>query len=344
MRRALLSSCLAPCLAFSLVAFAGTARANDTTAALEAGGLVFVPNEDVEMRSEDLFISEKEVRVSYVFHSTADKDTTVLVAFPMPDVMRLEQDVAVPNPGSANFLDFVTQVDGKPVDTKVEQRVTAFGLDRTQFLTDLKVPLNPLAADTLTALDALPEDKQKTLIELGLARRDDYDVGKGMEHHLAPLWTLRTTFYWLQTFPAQKDLKVEHRYKPSVGMSVGTILGSEVKGEPDFVKLIKEQREKYCVEPQLTAILQKAAREAEKRNLIAYSEAFIGYVLKTGANWNGPIRDFTLTIDKGATDNLVSFCGTGVKKIGPTTFQMKAKDFWPQSDLEILILKPYPKT
>lgn len=339
MRRALLSSCLA----FTLIALSGTARANDTTAALEAGGLIFVPNEDVEMRSEDLFISEKEVRVAYIFHSNAEKDTTVLVAFPMPDVRYLEQDVAVPNPGSPNFLDFATVVDGKPVETKVELRVTAFGLDRTSLLTDLKVPLNPLAPETLKALDALPEDKQQTLLELGLVRRDDYDVGKGMERHFAPLWTLRTTFYWMQTFPAKKDLKVEHRYKPSVGTSVGTILGSELKGEPDFVNLIKAQRDKYCVEPALMASLQKATREAQKQDRMAYSEAFIGYVLKTGANWQGPIRDFTLTIDKGAPDYLVSFCGTGVKKIGPTTFQMKAQDFWPQKDLEILILKPYPK-
>lgn len=338
MRRALLSSGFA-----FLLALSGAARANDTTAALEAGGLVFVPNDQVEMRSEDLFISEKEVRVSYVFHSNADKDTTVLVAFPMPDITQVEQDVAVPNPASPNFLDFVTTVDGKPVDTKVELRATAFGLDRTQLLTELNVPLNPLGPETQKALDALPQDKQQQLLELGLVRRDDYDVGKGMERHLAPLWTLRTTFYWMQTFPAQKDLKVEHRYKPSVGMSVGTILGSEIKGEPDFVNLIKAQREKYCVEPQLTAVLQKAAREAQKRDAMAYSEAFIGYVLKTGANWYGPIQDFTLTIDKGAPENLVSFCATGAKKIGPTTFQVKAKDFWPQSDLEILILKPYPK-
>jgi len=33
------------------------ARANDTTAALATGGLVFVQNPDVEMRAEDLFIS-----------------------------------------------------------------------------------------------------------------------------------------------------------------------------------------------------------------------------------------------------------------------------------------------
>ena len=63
-------------------------------------------------------------------------------------------------------------------------------------------------------------------------------------------------------------------------------------------------------------------------------------MLTTGANWGGPIKDFTLTIDKGAPENLVSFCGEGVKKIGPTTFEMKATDFYPEKDIHILLLKP----
>ena len=44
-------------------------------------------------------------------------------------------------------------------------------------------------------------------------------------------------------------------------------------------------------------------------------------------------------MDKGSTDNLVSFCGEGIKKIGPTTFEMVKTDFWPDRELEILILE-----
>ncbi len=53
------------------------------------------------------------------------------------------------------------------------------------------------------------------------------------------------------------------------------------------------------------------------------------------------IENFKLTIDKGSPDNLVSFCGKGVKKVGPTTFEMTARDFWPERDLDILILGPF---
>jgi hypothetical protein len=34
---------------------------------------------------------------------------------------------------------------------------------------------------------------------------------------IEPRWTLKTTYYWQQTFPAHQELVVDHRYLPSVG-------------------------------------------------------------------------------------------------------------------------------
>jgi Domain of unknown function (DUF4424) len=62
------------------------AHANDSTAELATGGLVFVHNDNVEMRSEDLTISAKEIHVRYRFFNKTDKAVTVLVAFPMPEI------------------------------------------------------------------------------------------------------------------------------------------------------------------------------------------------------------------------------------------------------------------
>ena len=66
----------------------------------------------------------------------------------------------------------------------------------------------------------------------------------------------------------------------------------------------------------------------------------MSYILTTANNWATPIRDFRLVVDKGSPDALVSFCGTGVKKIGPTQFEMRATDFAPERELEILIATP----
>ena len=54
-----------------------------------------------------------------------------------------------------------------------------------------------------------------------------------------------------------------------------------------------------------------------------WSPVTLSYTLKTGANWSGPIGDFRLVVDKGSPRNVVSFCGTAVKKISPTRFEMR---------------------
>jgi hypothetical protein len=48
--------------------------ANDTTAELATGGLIFTKSDGLEMISEDLFISMKEVRVKNRFFNHSDQD------------------------------------------------------------------------------------------------------------------------------------------------------------------------------------------------------------------------------------------------------------------------------
>ena len=74
-----------------------------------------------------------------------------------------------------------------------------------------------------------------------------------------------------------------------------------------------------------------------------YSEERIDYILRTGANWSGPIGQFHLTVDKGDAGSLVSFCGQGVKKTGDTKFEMTKTNFSPDGDLAVLILKKMGK-
>lgn len=70
-----------------------------------------------------------------------------------------------------------------------------------------------------------------------------------------------------------------------------------------------------------------------------YVEHWLDYVLKSGANWRGPIKDFRMVIDKGKPDNLISLCATGVKKISPTQFEIRKTNFEPKDDVEILIVE-----
>jgi uncharacterized protein DUF4424 len=328
-------------LACALGIAGSEARANDSTAELATGGLIFVQNDDVEMRAEDLFISSAEIRVRYRFFNHSAKDVTVLVAFPMPEIKIDGQDdnISVPTEEPVNILDFHTTVAGQPVKTEVEQRVFAAGIERTQYLRDLGIPLAPHLPTTNEALDRLPRAKWDELVKNGVAAIEEYDVGKGMEKHLAPRWALRTTFYWQQTFPANAETLIDHRYKPSVGASVGTSIGSTYSrpNDPDE----KTRAAKYCFDKDFLASAENA-RKAAKAESAPFSEERIEYILKTGANWSGPIREFRLVADKGAADSLISFCGEGVKKIAPTQFEMQKRDYTPDGNFSVLILKKIP--
>jgi hypothetical protein len=97
----------------------------------------------------------------------------------------------------------------------------------------------------------------------------------------------------------------------------------------------------YCVDQ---AFLSGVERMTKAGGDYAYlPETTIGYILKTGANWRSPIRNFRLVVDKGSPDALVSFCGTGVRKISPTQFEMRRTNWRPTQDLKVLILSPTPR-
>lgn len=330
MLRSLLTASLIAVLA------ATGARANDSSAELATGGLVFVRNDAIEMRAEDLFISAAEIRVTYRFFNRTDRDVTVQVAFPLPEIKveHMDENISLPTEDPVNIFGFTTRVNGRPVRTHVEQRVTAHGIDRTQMLRDLGVPLAPHLQSTNKALDKLPRRQWDALRKAGLAQIEEYDVGHGMTKHLSARWALNTTFYWQQTFPARAETVIEHRYRPSVGASVQTSIGSSY----DETEELDAYRRKYCIDDAFMTAVRQAPRAADN-NYPPFSEERIDYILSTGANWSGPIRDFRLVIDKGTPSNLVSFCGEGVKKIGPTQFEMRKTDYIPSGDFSVLFLK-----
>src|SRR5271163_3596607 len=91
-------------IALGALTLTDAALANDSTAELTTGGLVLAKSADIEMRSEELAISEKEISVRYRFFNHAASDQTATVAFPMPDIVweGPDMNIAVPDPESAN--------------------------------------------------------------------------------------------------------------------------------------------------------------------------------------------------------------------------------------------------
>ena len=97
----------------------------------------------------------------------------------------------------------------------------------------------------------------------------------------------------------------------------------------------------YCIDDDLIRTIERA-RATRHPPYPPFSERSIAYVLSTGANWAAPIGDFHLTIDKGEPNNFVSFCADGVKKTGPTRFEVRHANFRPSRDLKIVIFVPNP--
>ncbi|MBS1183907.1 MAG: hypothetical protein H6Q99_3787 [Proteobacteria bacterium] len=313
-------------------------HANDTMAELAAGGLTFVTTQDVLMQSEDLYISPKEVRVDYVFHNGGDSDQTSVVAFPMPDIEGSgDFMVSVPNPDSDNFLNFSVTVDDQPVTPDIDRHAFAVDVDVTRELSEHGIPLLPFGEATGQALAGLPKDLLADWTERGIVIPMEYDDGGGWKTDYVPVWKLKTTYWWRTTFPAGRDLKVAHRYTPSVGATAGlSFIGSE---EAPFTgEQFEREKKRFCFDSAFTKTVAKRldAAKAEDADL---QESWISYVLTTGANWGGTIGLFHLTVDKEDPDTLVSFCGDGVRKTGPTTFELTATDFYPERNIDIALVR-----
>ena len=130
---------------------------------------------------------------------------------------------------------------------------------------------------------------------------------------------------------------VEHRYHPSVGISFDTVLRKGLRQNKALATEIARYRREYCIGDDFLAALDKLAGDAE-HNATKLQERRISYVLKTGANWAGPIKDFRLIVDKQRADRLVSFCASQMRAISPTLVEVAATDFTPERDLKILIV------
>src|SRR6516162_5888069 len=77
--------------------------ANDSSAELSVGGLVFSRSDDVSLESEILKISPKLVSVRYQFFNRTIQPVTLTVAFPLPDVDLSEGEMlSLPDNDSTN--------------------------------------------------------------------------------------------------------------------------------------------------------------------------------------------------------------------------------------------------
>jgi hypothetical protein len=128
-------------------------------------------------------------------------------------------------------------------------------------------------------------------------------------------------FHWQQIFPAGKVVSIKHVYHP--------IGGFNLPGEEFWDDFAKE----YCIDAKS---LESAKKSAKGR---AGGASQVHYILKTGANWAGPIAKFRLTIRKEPPYQMVFLCADGVRRQDSQTFVVEKTNFVPRSDLKIIFLR-----
>lgn len=305
------------------------AKANDSEAGLGVGGLTLKESKSISLDYEDLYISADEVRITYRFTNHGKKAVDTLIAFPLP-IIDLEENENLYGL-DWDQLDFATTVDGKAVALNVVDVALIDGRNVTALLK--KHGWEP-------GLGSDPEDHR--VFDMLTKKQIDVGVKDGLLERngdsVSPMWVSQRHITRKQRFPAGKTVVVSHRYKPIIGGSIGGGLLKQYRDGADGTA--KHYAETYCTDDAFLAGFDRRMEVTKEPQY--YGETWVDYVLSSGANWREPIKDFRLVVDKGAADNLVSFCMDGVKKISPTQFEVRKKNFEPKRDLSILIVH-WPK-
>lgn len=322
------------------LSFAAPALANGVITEFPAGGVVFKQAANIAIAREDLYLSVREVRVTYEYRSDAATTETHTIGFPMPAVPLdggpsylgggSVEDLADPR----NYMNFVVKVNGRRVEAKLHEFAQLDGKDITAEL--LAAGLPPLMlAETF---DATQYDRQA--LEALSAKGWLAGVPQSPEELWWPNWSYQAIYEWEQEF-APGETVVEISYTPLNGYPSDYGQRYEGGGEYDDPQTVAETEAEYCIDD---AVLNAVKRQQAKGG---YEVVTQGYILTTGNFWKGPIEEFNLIVDKDDTRedgddlDLVAFCPLEAKKINATQFAWHASNFEPERDMRVLYYSFY---
>lgn len=321
---------LASSILFVLLLAAGSARANDSMVRIDAGGIELISNDSIRMVREDLYVSREEIRVDYVFANQTPGTITATIGFPLPAITEDLQlvfeehfsDLDDPKP------DFVTRIDGKDVaserrlivTTEAGENITAL-LQKTGFM--------PPATYSSPWSYRPASDSQWALLEKAA-------VGAGIGPVRGP-WRYQLVYIWNLEIAGGASIDVQHRYHPWIGGYGLYNTGNEAQNAESAGRLV----DAYCLDGKAAGAL---VRDVGNDGLVGYVSE-LGYIVKTGANWAGPIGRFRLTVEPPEDGSSMMTCWPmPAKKLSRDPIVFEARDFTPTRDLLIgFFWKPLQK-
>lgn len=310
-------------LACSLLITVTAAQANDSTGYVGTGGVEYIKNKNISMHSEDLYISKDKIRVNYEFKNLSNKDITETILFPMPAIPSFtDSDYADTN---ATYDSFQVWVNGKLINPDLHVRtfmrpIVVKDGDRTYSETSVDTTeifkfcgLNEADMRGPWTYQVETEYVNQRLLNCNNKKLDRF-IDDREDPYID--WDSQVIYSWEQKFKANTVTEIKHTYTPLVG-------GSVHLGEEQFAD--------FCVDASTKQGLNKSGPRPYQA---------LSYILTTGANWAKPITNFKLTVERDPNE-LVSFCWKGkgkVKKIGPTTFEIKESNFMPTHDFDVAFI------
>ena len=272
------------------------------------------------MQSEDLHISEKQIRVHYKFKNTTAQDITETVLFPLPIVPAVTVSDFADTKGLVNS--FRIYADGKPV--RPQAHVRAYFERRNGSLVDVTADLKKcgLSDQELMHPWTKKQDGEKIDSKIGACRSAKVQSMLSKQTDELSYWSSQIIYSWKQTFKAGSVTEIKHQYTPLVGG--GFLPSLKAKDSKAFI-------DEYCMDENFL----KNFKTVEGGSKVYH---YLGYVLTTGANWAKPIGKFTLTIDR-EPNTVISLCwDKSLRKVGPNRFQAVKENFLPKKDLDIIFV------
>nr|WP_321463112.1 DUF4424 family protein [uncultured Cohaesibacter sp.] len=318
--RLTLAALAALALTFAISLSCSRALANDSTAMIDATGIRLIETHAISLDVEDLYLSPQQVQIHYEFVNNSDQNQHMLVAFPVPEIdSHPETNYAISPVSPLNFLDFHVSSNGQDIMPGIEIKLTLNGVDFTSDILKTGIPLSRFDPTYYDKLEALAEPDRMHLASLGLI---DWQPG---EEYIEPKWKMQTIYYWYQDFPANSRTVIDHSYSPVVG---GGII-SEEYGVQDNV-------DRFCIDDGFIRGFRRLLAKGGHAETLSKE---VRYILKTANNWLGPIGDFRLVIDKEKPENLVTLCINGIRKIAPTQFEFRARNYVPDQDIDLMVVE-----
>ena len=304
-----------------------------------ANGIVVRDERNMLMEREELYIKSNKIEVSYVFRNLSDKDITSEVAFPIPSY-EYERNGMPYDINYPVYSDFTVEVNGIKKEYGEISRALIDGKDVTEILNGLNISIKDFNESRWGygsfSRNFFKQSKsvQQKLLDKGVVQVDEYYEGIP---HASPAWSVETTFFWTQVFPAHSVIRIKHTYKPNPSHT------KNPGEDKDFINrsIAIDPRKAYVSE---ILCFDDELKQWEKQLTSQMNTAIIDYILTTANHWKKPIKEFHLIVEAESrtdrSDERVSTCfeRNKLKKINNHRYEMTIKDFEPKEEISVFFV------